>query len=80
MYQFTKQDQNVLFRLERTDDIAKLTMLKPATIETLRTDGCVNMINDLPRLDMIWLDETDSIPESEKQKIEAICRFFIHGA
>ena len=80
MYQFTKQDQNVLFRLERTDDIAKLTMLKPATIETLRTDGRVNMINDLPRLDMIWLDETDSIPESEKQKIEAICRFFIHGA
>ena len=80
MYQFTKQDQNVLFRLEGTDDIAKLTMLKPATIEKLRTDGRVNMIDDLSHLDMIWLDETDSIPESEKQKIEAICRFFIHGA
>ena len=80
MYQITKRDENVLFRLERTDDIAKLTMLKPATIEKLRTEQGVNMIEDMPRLDMIWLDEVDGIPETEKEKIEAICRFLLHGA
>ncbi len=80
MYQFTKRDENVLFRLERTDDIAKLTMLKPATIEVLRTEGEMGTVEDLPKLDMIWLDDTDAIPEAEKAKIEAICRFLLHGA
>ena len=79
MYQITEHDQQILFRVEYTDKISKLTMFEPATLAAL-TLHHIAIMADLATIEPVWLTDISSITDGEKEKLDAVCRFLFKGA
>lgn len=73
MYQITERDQRILFRIKSTDEISKLTMLKPETIKALER-AHIETVGDLLQAS-IW--KINGISAAEEDKLDEVCRFLL---
>lgn len=79
MSRMSAEDKAKLFRLDHTDDISRLTMLRPATIRTLNEQK-IFVIEDLVQLEPVALMTVCGIDEDEREKLLDITMLFFNGA
>ncbi len=79
MYQVNERDKQILFRVDPTDQISKLTMMKPETIAALE-HAHVEIVEDPYRLAPIWLIDIKGVSEEEKDKLDAVYRYLFFDA
>lgn len=79
MYQISESDKQVLFRIDGTDSVTRLTMLKPETIEAL-SKAHISIIEDLARYEPFWLMGIDGVPDDEINKLDKIYHFIFDDA
>ena len=63
--------QRILFRIKSTDEISKLTMMRPETIETLKR-AHIEIVGDLLQAS---IRKITGISAAEEDKLDEVCRF-----